>query len=235
MNRSAIRKAGKRDYLMLVVMIYVAAFIFCDVMVKRMIGTNHLYTSGAIIGFPLTFTIADVVAEVYGYQIARNMIWYGFIADFVFDMLVTFTLHLPFPKFWVYTSSFYEVLGNLPFLFLISIVAAPASDFFNIYIIAKTKILFKGRGFVLRSIIASALGELSDTLIIGTLLTFLYHWEGHEWTIMGLIYVFKILYSLISAFPAAACAALLKKYEGIDVYDNSTDFNPFKLKIDSGE
>ena len=222
---------AKRNYLLLMVMLYMAAFISCDVLIKRMIGFNNLYTSGAIVGFPLTFTIADIVAEVYGYQIARNMLWFAFAGDFLFDMLATLTIHLPYPSYWHSASDFKVVLSGLPTLFLISFLTAPVSDFFNIYVLVKTKILFKGRYFILRSIISSALGELMDTIIIGTFLTFLYHWQGHEWVIIGVIYIFKIIYALISSIPAAICAAALKKHEGIDVYDHTTDFNPFRLKI----
>lgn len=221
----------QRNLLLLMVMLYMAAFIFCDVLVKRMVGFNDWYTSGAIIGFPLTFTIADIVAEVYGYQIARNMIWFGFAGDFLFDMLATLTIHLPHPQYWHSAISFDLVLGGLPTLFFISFLTSPISDFFNIYILVKTKILFKGRFFMLRSVISSAVGELMDTLIMGVLLTFLYHWQGHEWMIIGVIYVFKIVFALFSSIPAALCARVLKKYEGLDTYDNATNFNPFMLKV----
>lgn len=225
------KKLEQRNILLLMAMLYMAAFIFCDVLVKRMIGWNNWYTSGAIIGFPMTFTIADIVAEVYGYQIARNMIWFGFAGDFLFDMMSTFTIHMPYPDYWHLAPSFNIVLGGLPMLFLISFLTSPVSDFFNIYILAKTKISFKGRFFIVRSVIASALGELMDTLVIGTFLTFLYHWQGHEWIIMGVIYIFKIVYAFISSIPAAICAHALKKYERTDVYDYSTNFNPFRLKV----
>ena len=140
---------AKRNYLLLMVMLYMAAFISCDVLIKRMIGFNNLYTSGAIVGFPLTFTIADIVAEVYGYQIARNMLWFAFAGDFLFDMLATLTIHLPYPSYWHSASDFKVALSGLPTLFLISFLTAPVSDFFNIYVLVKTKILFKGRYFIL--------------------------------------------------------------------------------------
>jgi uncharacterized integral membrane protein (TIGR00697 family) len=232
MNSNMVIKPGQRNLLLLLAMLYMAAFIFCDVLVKRMIGSNDWYTSGAVIGFPLTFTIADIVAEVYGYQIARNIIWFGFAGDFLFDMLATATIHLPHPQYWHDATSFNVVLSGLPTLFLISFLTSPLSDFLNIYVLVKTKILFKGRFFLVRSVVASALGELIDTLVIGILLTFLYHWQGHEWMIIVVIYIFKIIYALISSIPAAIFASALKKYEGLDVYDYSTNFNPFKLKIE---
>lgn len=226
-------KKNTHTILPLIAMCYMVGILLADVFVNRMIGSNHWYTSGAAIGFPLAFTVADVIAEVYGYQVARNIIWYGFAGEFLFVVLSLLTMHLPFPVFWKNEPSFNMVFANLPFAFLIGLMTAPIGDFINIYVIVKWKIRFKGRYFILRCILASTLGELVDSIIIGLLLHAVNHWQGDTWTIVFVIFLFKILYSALSAIPAKFVIDVLKKYEGIDVYDYSTQFNPFKLKIQS--
>jgi len=41
-------------------------------------------------------------------------------------------------------------------------------------------------------------------------------------------YIIKLLVTPIAAIPATLLAALLKKFEGADVYDYAVDYNPFK-------
>jgi hypothetical protein len=43
-------------------------------------------------------------------------------------------------------------------------------------------------------------------------------------------YLYRILYAIIVVGPAAIVTKLLKSSEKIDVYDNKTNFNPFKMK-----
>ena len=147
-------------------------------------------------------------------------------------MLAALTIHLPHPGYWHLAENFNQVLGGLPTLFAISFIAAPVSDFLNIYLLVKTKILFKGKYFIVRNVTASAIGELVDTVIIGSLLTMLYHWQGHQWMIMAVIYCVKLVYAFLSSIPALIVTRILKKHEGFDANDQDTNFNPFRLRID---
>jgi uncharacterized PurR-regulated membrane protein YhhQ (DUF165 family) len=101
----------------------------------------------------------------------------------------------------------------------------------NIYLLSKWKIWLQGRYFWLRCFVSSAIGEIIVT-IIADITAF--------WGTMSLtqfdhlvlsVYFFKVLYSLIATFPASWVTTFLKKYEGIDVYDYTTKFNPFSLKL----
>lgn len=221
-----------RSLLPIIAMFYMVAIILSDIFINRMIGTDFWYTSGAVIGFPLTYTIADVVAEVYGYQFARNLIWFGFIAELIFVCLATLTIHLPHPHFWHQQNSFLEVFGNLPIVFAVGVITSPLSDFVNIYLIVKTKIYCKGRFFILRSMFSTSVGEFIDSIIVGLVLYATNDWEGNRWVIIMVIFAVKIGYSGLSALPAYLATIFLKRYENIDVFDNNITFNPFKLKID---
>ena len=42
-------------------------------------------------------------------------------------------------------------------------------------------------------------------------------------------YVIKLVVTPIAAVPATLIAVMLKKVEGVDVYDYAVDYSPFKL------
>jgi len=42
-------------------------------------------------------------------------------------------------------------------------------------------------------------------------------------------YLFKMLYALIAVWPAAMLVHVLKRAEGVDIYDRGINYNPFRL------
>jgi uncharacterized PurR-regulated membrane protein YhhQ (DUF165 family) len=108
------------------------------------------------------------------------------------------------------------------------------SSFVNIYLVSKWKILVKGRFFWLRSLGASAAGELCLS-IIGFSIAF--YGKIPYLNIVKLIFaawLFKSAFTLVGIAPASFIANFLKKFEGIDVFDYTTNFNPFVLKEENG-
>ena len=98
---------------------------------------------------------------------------------------------------------------------------------FNIYFITRWKFLLKGKYFWLRSMGASGGCEILYTLLasffvfVGTL-----SWPNLiSFTLLALM--LKIIYTIILVYPANYITFLVKKYAGIDVYDNNI-INPFK-------
>ena len=111
------------------------------------------------------------------------------------------------------------------------LLAVVVGSFLNAYALTKWKILLLGRFYWLRSVSASAVGQLCFTFIS---LTFdLLHVVPLH-TLAELIFVsytVKLIFTPIAAVPAVYIVAYLKNLEGIDVYDVNTNFNPFTAKI----
>jgi queuosine precursor transporter len=134
---------------------------------------------------------------------------------------------LPPAPGWENQQAFETVFGFLPRLVVASLIAYWCGEFANSFVMAKMKIITKGKMLWARTIGSTAVGQLVDTVIVmiigfgGTMswdLIFSLIWSG---------YVVKVLYEAAATPVTYLVVNALKKAEGVDLYDTDTDFNPF--------
>ena len=208
--------------------IFVTCLITANIIAIKVISFGPLILPAAIIVFPLSYIFGDILTEVYGYRQARKVIWLGFFCNLIFVIFVWVGQVLPPAPFWKWQEAYETILGYTPRLLGASFCGYLVGEFTNSFVLAKMKILTRGRWLWTRTIGSTIVGEGLDTLIfitlayIGTpsfvLIMILYHWlvkTGIE----------------ASATPFTyAVVNFLKKKEAIDTYDYKTKFNPFLIK-----
>jgi uncharacterized integral membrane protein (TIGR00697 family) len=197
---------------------------FCYKFVQ--IGPFFMAAEGLV--FPITYTIADIIAEVYGYNEAKKTIWTIFLCNFIFALgafILCLVQSVDFSQQETYNYVFKSLLRGT----VAEVVGVQASAFINIYIISKLKIHLKGKYFGIRCILSSAIGQ-ALLVIISMPIIFLGHVHLHElFKIMVSSYAYKIIYILIMATPASLLASFLKRKEKVDIYDYRVNYNPFSI------
>ena len=109
------------------------------------------------------------------------------------------------------------------------IAAVIAGQFLNIYLIAKLKIMTRGRFFWARSVSSCFFGD-AITTILSIFFIFAGRMPYQEITqIIGLEFLISIVLQAIFALPVTFLVCFLKNSEKIDAYDVSLNFNPFKF------
>ncbi len=216
-------------YLLIIIMAYFVAILSADVVAYKFVSIGGITLSGATIVFPLTYLFSDVITEVYGYNIAKKIIWLSLIGELIFSMIIKGVISLPSANFENYQNAF-ELTDGSMYLFVIGgIIGNITSSFLNIYLISKWKILLSGRLFWIRSILSTAISEL---LIIGVavIIGFSNRLSLHQQiTVFSWAYFIEIIYACVFVWPAWALSLFLKKSEGIDSYDYNVNYNPFKI------
>ena len=215
-------------YIIILGMINITISLAADVVAYKLIYLGPALLPGAPLVFPLTYIIGDIIAEVYGYNAAKQIIWVTLACELFFSIAIKLIIHLPSPMFWHAQQSYNQVVDPILRFVLAGILAVISSSFINIYIISKWKILMKGRHFWLRSLGSSAIGGF-----ILVLVTILLGFSGHmNFSQLGYmilsVYSIEILYSLLGVWPASIITGFLKMEEQLDVYDTETNFNPFR-------
>lgn len=183
--------------------------------------------SGAQLLFPITYIFGDIFTEVYGYAGSRRAIWHGFLSMTLLTGLGMFITGLPPAPGWTNQAAFESVFGFLPRLVVASLIAYWCGEFANAFVLAKMKILTGGRMLWLRTIASTAVGQMIDTIIVMTI-AFWGRIDGQM--IRDLIvtgYLVKVGYEAAATPVTYLVVNFLKKAEGIDLFDDSTDFNPF--------
>lgn len=224
------RKAYK--YFDFLVAAFVTILLCANIIGAGKVATVHGFTFGAgIIFFPLSYIFGDVLTEVYGYARARRVVWSGFAALVFASFMSHFILALPPADGWYFQKEYETVLGNTPRIAMASLIAFCCGEFSNSFILAKMKILTKGRHLWSRTIGSTLVGEGIDSLIFYPL-AFWGIW-GPELvvTVMLANYSIKVVVEVVLTPVTYKIVNFLKKKENEDYYDTATNFTPFSVQI----
>lgn len=216
--------------------IVMAAFV-AILLLSNVIGAAKVATVGGwefgagILFFPLGYVIGDVLTEVYGYARARRCIWVGFAALAFMAFMSWVVVSLPPAPGWTGQSAYESVFGQVPRIVLASIVAFWAGEFVNSFVLARMKVLTAGRHLWARTIGSTIFGQGVDSLIFYPL-AFYGVWEtGQVGTVMVTNWALKVAWEAVLTPVTYAVVNALKHHEGVDVFDEGTDFTPFRAKV----
>jgi len=211
--------------------IFIALFITClitaNVIAVKVISLGPFILPAAIFIFPLSYIFGDVLTEVYGYRLARRVIWLGFLCNLIFVFFVWVGQALPAAPFWEGQEAYQRILGYTPRLLAASFLGYLVGEFANSYILAKMKIMTRGRWLWSRTIGSTIIGQGLDTSIFITVafigtpsflpIMILYHWLA------------KTLIEALATPITYVMVNWMKRREAIDTYDYDTRFNPFRI------
>jgi queuosine precursor transporter len=189
-------------------------------------------TFGAgIMFFPISFIFGDILTEVYGYAASRRVIWTGFICLAFASLMAWVIVALPPAPEWHDQAAYQSVFGSTARIAIASLVSFVAGEFVNSFVMAKMKILTKGRWLWSRTIGSTLFGEAVDTILFFPL-AFYGSGEFPDAMMPQIVlaqFVAKVLVEIAFTPVTYKIVAFLKRAENEDYYDTHTDFSPFKL------
>jgi len=186
-----------------------------------------------ILFFPISYVIGDVLTEVYGYARARRCIWAGFAAMLFMALMSWIVVALPPAESWHGQAAYMQVFGQVPRIVFASICAFWVGEFVNSYVLAKMKIWTRGRHLWTRTIGSTIAGEGVDSLIFYPLA----FWGAEGWTgalvvtVMLTQWALKVGWEVVLTPVTYLVVGWLKRREGVDVYDEATNFTPFSARV----
>jgi uncharacterized integral membrane protein (TIGR00697 family) len=178
----------------------------------------------AIVIFPLSYVFGDILTEVYGYRWARRVIWLGFFCNLVFIVFAWIGGLLPADPFWGGQGAYESIFDYTPRILAASFLGYLVGEFSNSFVLAKMKILTRGRWLWTRTIGSSLVGQGFDTAIFITVAYIGMAWFTPLMILMH--WVMKVGIEAVATPFTYAIVGYLKRKEGIDIYDYDTKFNP---------
>ena len=107
------------------------------------------------------------------------------------------------------------------------LVGYSAGEFTNSYVLAKMKILTGGKHLWTRTIGSTVFGQAVDSAIFYPV-AFLGTWSNQQvLTVMVTNWLLKVLWEALLTPVTYAVVGWFKAREGVDVFDDGTDFSPF--------
>ncbi len=215
-----------------VVAVFVTCLITANIIAVKPVQIGGLIFPAAVVIFPIAYIFGDILTEVYGYARARQTIWIGFACNLIAVMAIYVGGLLPAAGFWPNQSAYDTILGFAPRLLAASFIAYLIGEFLNSLVLAKLKVRTAGRYLWLRTISSTLVGELADSIVFITV-AFWGVWPGDQMlTAILTQWVIKVAYEVIATPLTYAVVGWLKRAEGVDVYDRSTNFTPFKFEAE---
>jgi uncharacterized integral membrane protein (TIGR00697 family) len=210
---------------------FVTVLVCSDMIGASKVVTVGGFTFGAgILFFPLSYIFGDVLTEVYGYARSRRVVWAGFAAVACASLMSAVVVRLPPAAAYPHQAALEAVFGNTPRLVAASLVAYFCGEFVNSFVLAKMKLLTKGRMLWMRTIGSTLAGEAVDSLIFYPA-AFLGLWEpALVMRVMVANYVLKCVWEALMTPVTYRAVAFLKRAEHEDFYDWNTNFTPFSLE-----
>src|SRR6059036_647535 len=149
--------------------LFVTYLLTANTMAAKLVTVGGVVLSAAIVIFPVSYIVGDVLTEVWGYGAARRVIWLGFGCNALMVGAIWLGGEIPAAPFCKGGAAYSEILGQTPRILAASFVAYLAGEFANSFVLAKMKILTQGRWLLTRTVGSTLVGQAFDTVIFVTL------------------------------------------------------------------
>jgi queuosine precursor transporter len=203
--------------------------IICIPTAGKLIDVMGIPLSISIYYFPFVYIFADILTEVYGYAVARRVLWYCIFAQLAMIAIFEFVIFYPPSAVMTNNQSYVDVLSAAPRLVLFGTLAMFAGDIANNYVLAKMKIWTNGSYISARFVTSTLCGQILNTAV--------FYIFGLWRIIPARVLTKSILVASLAKvsvellmLPVTLKVSLwLKRIENVDYFDKKTNFNPLKF------
>lgn len=144
--------------------VFTACLIVSNIIAGKTFDFFSFALPCGVVIFPVIYIVNDVLAEVYGYEKAKRVIWLGFFMNLVAVICYNVTILLPASAFFENSDAFSIVLGSTFRLMIASFAAYLVGSLVN----AKLMVVLKKKDenkLFLRCIASTIVGEGLDAMI----------------------------------------------------------------------
>ena len=209
-------------------MMYVTCLLISNLTAGKMWSPfGNITLPAAVLLFPVTYILADVFTEIYGFERTRLIIWTGFACNLLAVISYVITVDLPFPNFWFDQEAYAVVFGMTPRVLAASLLGYLVGEFSNSIIMSKLKIVTKGDKLWLRTIGSTVVGEALDSILFITIAFVGTVPAGQLLSMILFQYLFKLLFEIVLTPVTYKIIGYIKKREGVDTYDYDQKYRLF--------
>lgn len=181
--------------LMLLNGIFIATLIIANIVSAKVVSFWGLVVPAAIVAYPLTFLMTDVIGEIWGKEQANKTVKLGLICQVISLILIGLSILLPVAPFADNQAEFQSIMGQSFRVVTASLVAYLLAQFNDVYIFHKLKEKTNGKHKWLRNNLSTMTSQLIDTAIfitiafIGTV--------PNIWVMIASQYLIKLIYAAL--------------------------------------
>lgn len=202
--------------LMVLAVLFCVCLIVANLVEIKTVSLGPVTITAGMVVFPVSYIINDCIVEVYGFRMARFVIWMGFAMNLFVTIVLQLAIALPGAASWGGQEAMEAVYGTVPRILVASFTAFVAGSMVNAWVMDRMRTATRGEGFSLRAIVSTLFGEGCDSLIF-----FPIAFGGVlAWTEIAHLVVaqtlLKTLYEILVLPATIRVVGLLRRIEGLE-------------------
>lgn len=149
--------------------IFLATLLISNIVSAKVVSFWGLVIPAAIVGYPITFLMTDVIGEIWGKKEASRTVKLGLICQLLSLALIGLAIALPVAPFADNQAEFQSIMGQSFRVVFASLTAYLISQLNDVFIFHKLKEKTNGKHKWLRNNLSTMGSQLIDTAIFITI------------------------------------------------------------------
>ncbi|MDL2246798.1 queuosine precursor transporter [Methanobrevibacter sp. OttesenSCG-928-K11] len=144
--------------------IFCTCLLISNILAFKVFALGDIILPCSVIIFPITYMINDILAEIYGLQKTKTIIYLGFLLNLLAVFLFQIAIYLPAPSYFTGSIAFETVLTNSLRVLIASFSAYLLGSLINSYLMVYLKKKAEKYLFF-RCITSTFFGECVDSFL----------------------------------------------------------------------
>ena len=178
--------------------IFITSLLIANVVSAKIVTLGGLVIPAAIVAYPLTFLMTDVIGEIWGKEQANETVKLGFICQLISLILIGLAIILPVAPFADNQAEFKGIMAQSFRVVAASLVAYYCSQSWDVWVFHKIREKGTGNKW-LRNNLSTMTSQIIDTAIFITI-AFIGS-VPNIWVMIFSQYGIKCIYALLDTIP----------------------------------
>ena len=142
-------------------------YLIANIMAVKLINIHGLtFFDAGTLTFPIAYMLGDVLTEVWGFKVARKVIFLSFICNILLVLFTSIGVFLPSPEYAQETAAAYaHIFTYVPRIVFASLLGFLCGELANSWAMERIKIATRGKHLWMRALLSSMLGYIFDTVL----------------------------------------------------------------------
>ena len=178
--------------------IFITSLLIANVLSAKIVTFWGFVVPAAIVAYPLTFLMTDLIGELWGKEQANQAVKLGFICQIASLIMIGLAILLPVAPFADNQAEFRSIMAQSFRVVAASLVAYYCSQSWDVWIFHKIRDISTGHKWI-RNNVSTMTSQLIDTAIFITIA-----FVGkvpNIWTMIFSQYLIKIIYAALDTIP----------------------------------
>ncbi|SHH39072.1 queuosine precursor transporter [Thermosipho atlanticus] len=191
--------------------LFTSIIIISNIIAGKLVNIGPFVITLSVLIYPLSFSLSAIILEIFGEQIAKKVIYTGFLSSFLLVIFSFITIIYPPSSIFKNNEAYLIVFNSTPRIIFASFLAYFFAQNINLWAFNFSKTLFKNENVYFRNFFSMFLTQFVDSFIFVSI-SFFGTYEANQ--LINMIfsqYIIKLTFSILNSPIISFTIKKLKK------------------------